>query len=622
MENLPRTSPEVPSVGGGEFGKDKKDEKSSLRKRFGERAVLASDKVERAREIAQTVDKGHFFDGLLQSKKHAEKAVTDSTEKTDIPEVPKQESGPNITSYEQASKEKAEKPLINEENASLDKEGKLEALGKLTEQRREEVTAEHLSAQPGSEEEVKAEGSERFLDEIDAQLAENPEGVNEVEILDHARSAAENALLFTPGEVVELRPESPETAAEAPPMKEVLPEADVQAEIPSDREDDSTEAMSDILPESKNDTPQSETPRPGLAEAEVSQSDTTTASVSSGPTVPFGGNPIFANTPPYGSTEYGEPVPPQVEHTTTVIHERNSGLGTGLVVGYLIGRHRWKKRLNRASKQMEQVRRKLTGEVNRIDTELRQRDSEVRTMAVEQKRLRDEYAKNEQQRKSQPAEVVVSPRPAPAEQSVSQTMPNAEQTQFSQMIQNRTEAPIATAAIGSAELIREHVVTAEAQGTTARTMPRAELLAASTQIEIEGTTLKNIYEAKLISEQGLRNVVDAYEHGGDVKRVLQQELIEQQREFERDPHLRHADIPGGGSVSGGGVVTGSIAGADGFQQSGPKEGDKHPDAAASSDAQHGTKPLSWPTQFDGGVLLGAGLLLVIVIILVLLLLNS
>lgn len=72
----------------------------------------------------------------------------------------------------------------------------------------------------------------------------------------------------------------------------------------------------------------------------------------------------------------------------------------------------------------------------------------------------------------------------------------------------------------------------------AQTIKRDELLAIASSIEIEGTKLSAIYENNLLGEMGLRRVVAEYLRGGNVKKVLRQEMIEREIDFERDPVLR------------------------------------------------------------------------------------
>jgi hypothetical protein len=70
------------------------------------------------------------------------------------------------------------------------------------------------------------------------------------------------------------------------------------------------------------------------------------------------------------------------------------------------------------------------------------------------------------------------------------------------------------------------------------TLSRAELLELCGQIQIEGTSLRQIYETHLIGENGLRRLVSEYLHGGNMQKALHREVVEHEIDFERDPALR------------------------------------------------------------------------------------
>lgn len=71
------------------------------------------------------------------------------------------------------------------------------------------------------------------------------------------------------------------------------------------------------------------------------------------------------------------------------------------------------------------------------------------------------------------------------------------------------------------------------------TLNRVQLLELSEKIIIDGTSLRKIYETHLIGERGMRHIVAEYMKDGDLKQALRQEIIERERDFERDPAMRH-----------------------------------------------------------------------------------
>ncbi len=69
-----------------------------------------------------------------------------------------------------------------------------------------------------------------------------------------------------------------------------------------------------------------------------------------------------------------------------------------------------------------------------------------------------------------------------------------------------------------------------------------ELLNVASKIEIDKTSLKKIYLNRLITEKGLRRLVEAYFRGMNIKNVLKKELIQKEIDFERDPKLRDKGV--------------------------------------------------------------------------------
>lgn len=67
---------------------------------------------------------------------------------------------------------------------------------------------------------------------------------------------------------------------------------------------------------------------------------------------------------------------------------------------------------------------------------------------------------------------------------------------------------------------------------------KSQLLEMARTIKVEGVPLRDIYESKQIDDDGLRAVVEAYLRGGDVSQQVQKEVVEKQKQFERDPFNR------------------------------------------------------------------------------------
>lgn len=69
-------------------------------------------------------------------------------------------------------------------------------------------------------------------------------------------------------------------------------------------------------------------------------------------------------------------------------------------------------------------------------------------------------------------------------------------------------------------------------------MSHRDLLKASEKVIVDGVSLRTIYEAKQITEPGLRRVMHEYYRGGDLKKTLDRELLVKEMSYERDPQVR------------------------------------------------------------------------------------
>jgi len=75
-------------------------------------------------------------------------------------------------------------------------------------------------------------------------------------------------------------------------------------------------------------------------------------------------------------------------------------------------------------------------------------------------------------------------------------------------------------------------------GTNIEQISLQEAIKKGDEIVVSGATLKEVYEAKRISEPGLRRLIAEHERGGDMQVALVHEIVEHERGFERDPLLR------------------------------------------------------------------------------------
>lgn len=92
------------------------------------------------------------------------------------------------------------------------------------------------------------------------------------------------------------------------------------------------------------------------------------------------------------------------------------------------------------------------------------------------------------------------------------------------------------------------------EGQYVETMSSEELLDLAEKIHINGDNLRHIYETHLIGERGLHRLIEEYKKGGDLQEALRREMLERERDFERDPamrdHVSHGSEAAGKSATG------------------------------------------------------------------------
>lgn len=231
------------------------------------------------------------------------------------------------------------------------------------------------------------------------------------------------------------------------------------------------------------------------------------------------------------------------------------------LVGYLIGRRRGRRKAEkRAAKAHVKYERKVKKQIENIDWQLKAKEQQVRKLAAEKAR-RDgplfvetlvvaKAAKSVETKplgseKIQPAAIGKRPEQPKAERRAA---PEASvlhgakaHEHIGHVLITAAEAPPKiNPAPELARAKQPEQVSRQATERQVETLSRAELLAISEKIIIDGSSLKQIYDTHLIGERGLRRLVAEHLHGGDVKKILRREIVEHEIDFERDPAVRDA----------------------------------------------------------------------------------
>lgn len=265
--------------------------------------------------------------------------------------------------------------------------------------------------------------------------------------------------------------------------------------------------------------------------------------------------------------------PPAPEVRYVANPNRAGDFLVGGIIGYLIGRRRGR---IKTEKRLLPVQKKLQKEVADVRSQLLQKEAVIREQAAKKKLpVHSPRSRPERSRPTTVEHEAVKPTPR-----VELAAPVAAMAVEKPRAEVRASAPEAKALHPTREAreqIGHMLVTAEALPKQARkeaapkpessaekpqvtekhiaTLNRAELLKVSEKIIVDGASLRQIYETKLVGEKGLRRLVQEHLKGGDIKKALRREIVEREIDFERDPFLRDRGHDPAGPTGGGKQAT-------------------------------------------------------------------
>lgn len=289
-----------------------------------------------------------------------------------------------------------------------------------------------------------------------------------------------------------------------------------------------------------------------------------------GPLPPFGPGGYNPGGPPGGMAGFNTTPTPVANpnaraHNYDYLDDRASPAAMALfggIIGYLIGRRRGR---IKTEKKLLPIQKKLEKQVNNLQRDLKEKESKLRKAAAEKvsqdptiiekftpapaivaKRAERAQRHTEQRRKAPEARQLHANQKSP--ERIGHMLMAAEAVPIVRTERSRTETERSVQK--ATEKLRE-VPPELMNERRVETLNRVELLALSEKIIVGGSSLRQIYETRLIGERGLRRLIAEHLKGGDIQKALRREIVEREIDFERDPALRDMSTA---SAAGGGAT--------------------------------------------------------------------
>ncbi len=275
---------------------------------------------------------------------------------------------------------------------------------------------------------------------------------------------------------------------------------------------------------------------------------------------------------PYAAWQPEGQAPAKVpEKPTSDIYENHTGtaLLVGGAVGYLVGRRRG--RIN-TEKELNTLEKRMTVKVEAIERIIIGKEQQIREMVREKIPASTVRSKEAALKPSIPAKEMLGVVSLKAIEAIEATPPK--QVVKPEKFASKKPTP-------------EKIVSIQ-------TMSRAEVLELSENIQVGSTNLRRVYETNLIGERSLRRLIEAKGRGGDIRAMLEREMVEKEMSYERDPRLRNSGAMG--TLAAGAAV--KVLNDSGMASSVKKQVDadqkksKSATASSSHDGSRSNQPIA------------------------------
>jgi hypothetical protein len=556
-----------------------KDKKPSVnRRKIG--TFTAKNVIEAPRIHQRTDERSSLWSRAIEAGTKKDKELSETADQSDE----KVEKSKKIDAADVA----IEKSVAEDSQDAIEKETPLENLGETEKHEVVLRVAEALEADASDESkeneepedeavnQAKTAASAVFLGTVRSKIAENPDAPVE-EILDEVEAELIEKI-EVPEEAVEEGHEEPEESEEPTegeiPLREDAPDEDEMLVIPRGGSSGSgTAGGSGGSGGGGAGGSSGGTGSSGGGSSSTGSGSTGGPAGPTGPTGPTGGGPVPPTTPggptpPFGGGYGGYPGPAgpggtapggfnaapaagiSMEDHNRIVHRQEriaiaQGLLVGGIVGYLIGRRRGRIKTER---RLLPIQEKLEKQVVTLQNSVVEKEQKIRalaaekaqTMATQQEREKFAARLTRDEAILSNAKTVQQERQRQKEKSPD-SLVHSQPERFGRMAVESPAVVLSSAAnLGRAEFGIESSKNTVITDKKVAAYTEPELKQAAEKIRIDGTTLKEMWDRGQLNERSVKRVMAEFVEGRSVRAAINQELLDEELRYERDPKLRDA----------------------------------------------------------------------------------